>query len=115
MRINKYLASCGLGSRRNVEKLIVDGLIVINGHKINDLSYDVSNDDKVEYNGKLVHPVQDKVYIMLNKPKCYIATEFAMSINYRYKIIKEKFDELFKEKRFYVKLVAGNLPCCNGT
>lgn len=74
MRINKYLASCGLGSRRNVEKLIVDGLIVINGHKINDLSYDVSNDDKVEYNGKLVHPVQDKVYIMLNKPKCYITS-----------------------------------------
>ncbi|MGN0961735.1 MAG: pseudouridine synthase [Christensenellales bacterium] len=74
MRINKYLASCGLGSRRNVEKLIADGLVVVNGKVITDLSTDITEKDKVYFKNKLVTPAEEKVYIMLNKPKCYITS-----------------------------------------
>ena len=74
MRINKYLATCGLGSRRSVEDLIKKGLISINDKVVCDLSFDVSSDDIVKYKGKTVSLVEDKVYIMLNKPKCYITS-----------------------------------------
>lgn len=74
MRINKYLASCGLGSRRKVEQLILDGKITVNGNVVKDLSFDVLDEYKVMFLGKAVSPVSDKVYIMLNKPKCYITS-----------------------------------------
>ena len=74
MRINKYLASCGLGSRRKVEQLILDGKISVNGKIIKELGFDVLDSDKVKFLDKLVSPVSDKVYIMLNKPKCYITS-----------------------------------------
>ncbi len=74
MRINKYLATCGIGSRRSVEELIKKGLVSINGQVVEDLSFDVKESDKVEYRGKILKLVEDKVYIMLNKPKCYITS-----------------------------------------
>ena len=74
MRINKYLATCGLGSRRSVEELIKKGLISINNKVVTDLSFDVSSSDIVKYNGKNLSLVEDKVYIMLNKPRCYITS-----------------------------------------
>lgn len=74
MRINKYLATCGLGSRRGVEELIKKGAISVNDKVITDLSYDISSSDLVKYNGKPISLVEDKVYIMLNKPKCYITS-----------------------------------------
>ena len=74
MRINKYLATCGLGSRRGVEELIKKGDISVNGKVVTDLSYDISSTDLVKYKGKPVNLVEDKVYIMLNKPKCYITS-----------------------------------------
>ena len=74
MRINKYLATCGLGSRRSVEELIKKGLIIVNDKVITDLAFDVSSEDIVKYKGKTLSLVEDKVYIMLNKPKCYITS-----------------------------------------
>lgn len=74
MRINKYLASCGLGSRRKVEQFIVEGLISVNGKVVKDLAYNVENRDKVSYKNNVIKPETKKVYIMLNKPKCYITS-----------------------------------------
>ena len=74
MRINKYLAACELGSRRKVEEYILAGKITINGAICKDLAYDVSDNDVVLFNGKEINPIKDKVYIMLNKPKCYITS-----------------------------------------
>lgn len=74
MRINKYLATCGIGSRRGVEELIKNGDISVNGKVVTELSYDISSSDLVKYKGKTVSLVEDKVYIMLNKPKCYITS-----------------------------------------
>ena len=74
MRINKYLASCGICSRRNAEELIISGKIMINGKVVTDLSTIVSDNDVVMYNGKKVSLELNKVYLMLNKPKCYICS-----------------------------------------
>ncbi|MBE5738440.1 MAG: rRNA pseudouridine synthase [Clostridiales bacterium] len=75
MRINKYLASCELGSRRKVEEFILKGDVSVNGQKVTELGYDVKDADIVKYKGKEVHPQTNKVYIMLNKPKCYITSK----------------------------------------
>lgn len=74
MRINKYLASCELGSRRKVEEYVKAKKIVINNQVVTDLTYDVKENDIVLFNGKRVFPERHKVYLMLNKPKCYITS-----------------------------------------
>ena len=74
MRINKYLAICELGSRRKVEEFIKLGQIKVNDNVITDFSYDVKDSDKVYFKGQLLFQQTKKVYIMLNKPKCYITS-----------------------------------------
>lgn len=74
MRINKYLASCGLGSRRKCENLILDGKIAVDGVITREFSLDIGENARVTYNGKPIKPNDKKVYIMLNKPKCYITS-----------------------------------------
>ncbi len=75
MRINKYLAACELGSRRKVEEYILKGDISVNDSIISELGFDVKDSDIVKYRGKVVKPQTNKVYLMLNKPKCYITTK----------------------------------------
>ena len=74
MRINKYLASAGLGSRRKVEELVVSGKIKVNSVIITNLATEIGVNDIVEYEGKRIMPASNRVYIMLNKPKCYITS-----------------------------------------
>lgn len=74
MRINKYLASCELGSRRSVEELILNNKVKVNDILVNNLSFKIFSGDVVKVNNKIVTPQQNKVYIMLNKPKGYITT-----------------------------------------
>lgn len=74
MRINKYLASCGLGSRRSVEQLIVEGKVVVSGNTVRDLAFDVDEkNDKVYVSGKPIKLKTENVYYMLNKPKGVIS------------------------------------------
>lgn len=73
MRINKYLASCGLGSRRGVEQLVKSGRIAINNHKISSLSCDVCDHDKVTFDDKPVSPKKYK-YFAVYKPVGYVCT-----------------------------------------
>lgn len=75
MRINKYLASCELGSRRKVEDFILNGDVSVNGKVVRELGLDILEGDEVRYKGKIVKPQEKKVYIMLNKPKCYVTTK----------------------------------------
>jgi len=75
MRINKYLASCGVSSRRKVEEYIAGGKVQVNGTTITDLATEIDeNKDEVKFNGKIVNIDNDFVYIMLNKPKGYLCT-----------------------------------------
>ena len=69
MRINKYLASCNVASRRKCEEIISNGKVTINGEVVKELATMVDvKKDKVKVYGKLVHLDDDKVYYMLNKP-----------------------------------------------
>ena len=72
MRINKYLASSGVASRRECDKLILEGKVSVNG-KTATLGIDVSEDDEIKLNGNVV-TVKKNEYYILNKPKGYICS-----------------------------------------
>ena len=74
MRINKYLALAGLGSRRNVEVLVTTGKIKVNGKVVRDLSTDIKETDNVQFNNKPVRVSSNFVYYKLHKPKGYVTT-----------------------------------------
>lgn len=75
MRINKYIASCGVASRRKAEELIISGRVTINGELITELSTIVDETkDIVEVDGVPINQEEKNVYILLNKPEGYITT-----------------------------------------
>lgn len=73
MRINKFLASCGLGSRRSVEEIIKNGRVKVNGKSVSDF-IEIEETDKVEVDGNVVSPYALSVYLILNKPKGCVTT-----------------------------------------
>lgn len=74
MRINKFLAQAGLGSRRKVEEFITDGEVKVNGKVIRDLATDIKDTDVVYFENRAVKVVSKFVYYKLNKPKGYVTT-----------------------------------------
>ncbi|SES98634.1 ribosomal large subunit pseudouridine synthase F [Natronincola peptidivorans] len=67
MRLNNYISSTGLCSRRKADELIKEKKVKING-KIAELGAIVGPEDKVEVNNKPLKPKKNEVYIALNKP-----------------------------------------------
>lgn len=67
VRLQKFLAHCGVDSRRKCEQLILDGRVSVNGEVVRELGVKVSAVDKVCFDGA---PIENDhaVYIMLNKP-----------------------------------------------
>ena len=76
MRVNKYLALCGLGSRRHVESLVTSGRVRLNGVVITDLAPLLPDDPAVRVDTRPVKPASDKVYILLNKPTGVVSTTY---------------------------------------
>lgn len=75
VRLQKYLANCGIASRRKAEELIKQGKVSVNGKTITELGTKViPNKDFVEYNGQKVELQKEYVYILLNKPIGYVTT-----------------------------------------
>lgn len=75
VRLQKFLASCGIASRRKCEELILAGKVEVNGKVINELGTKVNiQKDEVKYNGKIIKPEEEKIYILLNKPIGYVTT-----------------------------------------
>ena len=75
MRINKYIASCGVASRRKAEELILNKKVKVNGRLIEELSFQVDEyKDTVEVDGVKISLDEETVYILLNKPEGYITT-----------------------------------------
>jgi len=72
-RLNKYIASAGICSRREADKLIEDGQIKVNDQIVTELGSKVFPGDKVEYKGKTLKG-EKMIYVLLNKPKDYITT-----------------------------------------
>lgn len=69
MRLQKYLASCGVASRRNAEKLITEGRVSVNGEIVSELGTQVDeNSAVVQVDGKTVYPEEEKHYLAYNKP-----------------------------------------------
>lgn len=74
-RLQKYMARCGVASRRSCEELILEGKVKVNGITIKELGYKVDPDkDIIEYNKNIIKPEGRKVYIVLNKPVGYVST-----------------------------------------
>ncbi|HKK96212.1 MAG TPA: pseudouridine synthase [Anaerovoracaceae bacterium] len=74
MRINKYIATAGIASRRKADDLIANGNVKVNGETVAELGYDVTDSDTVSVNGRVVKPEKRMVYIALNKPVGYVTT-----------------------------------------
>ena len=75
IRLQKFLAEAGIASRRKAEELIKQGKIKVNGELITELGVKVNpNKDKIEYKGKTINIVEEKIYILLNKPIDYVTT-----------------------------------------
>ena len=74
IRLQKHLSECGIASRRKAEELILEGKVKVNG-RVASLGDKVDpKRDKVQVRGKNVVPVNEKVYIMLHKPRGFVTT-----------------------------------------
>lgn len=72
-RLNKYLSNAGVCSRREADKLIEAGAVMVNGEVVTTMGYKVQEGDVVSYGGEILHS-EPKRYFLLNKPKGYITT-----------------------------------------
>jgi len=73
IRLNKYIASTGVCSRREADDFIQAGLIMVNDKLVTELGTKIKPTDVIKYNGERLRE-ERKVYILLNKPKDYITT-----------------------------------------
>ncbi|AIS52425.1 ribosomal large subunit pseudouridine synthase B [Thermoanaerobacter kivui] len=74
-RLQKYLAECGIASRRKCEEYILQGRVKVNGKVIKELGTKINPDvDIIEFDDKIVKREREKIYIMLNKPTGYITS-----------------------------------------
>lgn len=74
-RLQKYLAHAGVASRRTCEELISAGKVRVNGEVVREMGVKIDPEkDRVEVNGQTVGEKEDKIYLMLNKPKGYVTT-----------------------------------------
>ena len=74
MPLNKFLAHCGICSRRDAVEIIASNTVKVNGTIATEPGYKVQPTDEIEYNGKKLFVTKNLVYILLNKPKDYITT-----------------------------------------
>lgn len=75
MRLQKYIAHCGIASRRKAEELILDGRVKVNNKIVIELGVKIDPDkDTIKVNDKSIRKEGKKVYIMLNKPVGYVTT-----------------------------------------
>ena len=74
MPLNKFLAHCGICSRRDAVAVIAEGNVKVNGVIATEPGYKVQPADEIFHNGKKLFITKNLVYILLNKPKDYITT-----------------------------------------
>jgi 23S rRNA pseudouridine2605 synthase len=73
MRLNRFLASAGLGSRRSVEELILSGRVRVNGQVVTHLATQVAPGDAVKVGSKLIRS-EERLYAVFHKPKKVLCT-----------------------------------------
>lgn len=73
VRLNRYLAMCGLGARRKVEEIIAAGRVRVDGKVVLMPAYRVEEGQRVEADGREVRP-ERRAYLVLNKPAGYVCS-----------------------------------------
>ncbi|MEP7266590.1 MAG: pseudouridine synthase [Saprospiraceae bacterium] len=74
IRLNKYVAQCGIASRRAADDLIKNGKVWVNGNVVMEPGARIKTSDRVTYQGKLLKPELNLIYLLMNKPKDTITT-----------------------------------------
>ncbi|MGN0108360.1 MAG: pseudouridine synthase [Hominilimicola sp.] len=75
VRLQKYIAMCGVASRRKAEELIQEGRVSVNGSKVTEQGVKVEiGADEISVDGEMIKVKNKKYYIMLNKPVGYVST-----------------------------------------
>jgi len=74
IRLQLFLAKCGVASRRASEKIILDGRVSVNGEVVSVLGTKVSENDTVLVDGKRIKIEESKRYVLLNKPAGYVCS-----------------------------------------
>jgi pseudouridine synthase len=75
IRLQKFIAQCGIASRRKAEELIGAGRIAVDGVRVREMGIRIiPGKNKITFDGKLVEAKEQLVYYLLNKPKGYVTT-----------------------------------------
>ncbi|MBQ6257911.1 MAG: rRNA pseudouridine synthase, partial [Clostridia bacterium] len=74
MRLQKYMAECGVASRRKAEEMIAEGRVTVNGVKITEMGVQVEESDEVRVDGQAIRPEAEKRYVMYHKPAGEVTT-----------------------------------------
>lgn len=74
MRLQKYMAACGVASRRRCEAIIAEGRVTVNGQVVTEMGTQVEDSDRVCVDGKPIAPEPEKRYILYHKPMGEIST-----------------------------------------
>ena len=94
LRLQVYIARCGVASRRSAEQIILDGRVKVNGKVITEMGTKVSSSDVVMVDDNLIHFEAEKRYVLLNKPAgyvCSLADEKGREV--AADLLKEKYSE----------------------
>lgn len=93
MRLNKYISSLNIASRREADKLIKDGKVKVNGEIIINPAIQVAENDKIICD--IENYRNEKIYIKLNKPVGYVVSNNKKEGKPIYKLLDEKLKKLY--------------------
>ena len=74
MRLQKYMAECGVASRRKAEEMIAQGRVTVNGAVVTEMGTQAEEGDEVRLDGQLIRPEAEKRYVMYHKPAGEVTT-----------------------------------------
>lgn len=97
--LNKFIARCGVCSRRDAVELIKSGKITVNKEVLTEPGYKVQEQDVVRMDGKIIRMQTGFVYVLLNKPKGYITT---LDDPKGRRIVSDLYEDEIKERIFPV-------------
>lgn len=99
IRLQVYLAQCGIGSRRKCEEYILAGRVMVNGKIVNTPGFKVFYTDVIHFDGERIFPEREKIYIALSKPACYLCSN---TDRFNRPLAKELFKNKIKQRVFHV-------------
>ena len=94
LRLQVFMAHCGVASRRASEQIILEGRVTVNGQIVKELGTKVSENDEVTVDGKKIRLEENKRYVLLNKPAgfvCSLSDEKDRKV--AADLLKEKYSE----------------------